>query len=117
MKDCPTDAIRRSANGEVYITDNCIGCGNCETNCPYDAITLRYEPPSKPSLLSWLLFGAGTGPGDSGLKAEGEDNRKKATKCDACRAVKGGPACVRACPAGAITRLSPDQFVDYVEVM
>lgn len=117
MKDCPTDAIRRSADGEVYITDNCIGCGNCETNCPYDAITLRYDPPSKPGLLSWLLFGAGTGPGDSGLKAEGEDNRKKATKCDACRTVKGGPACVRACPASAITRLTPDQFVDYVEAM
>jgi len=117
MKDCPTDAIRRSANGEVFITDNCIGCGNCESNCPYDAITLRYEPPKQPSLLSWILFGLGSGPGDSKLKAPGEDNRKKATKCDACRDQKGGPACVRACPTGAAVRLSPNQFVDYVETL
>jgi len=117
MKDCPTDAIRRSANGEVFITENCIGCGNCESNCPYDAITLRYEPPKQPSLLSWILFGLGSGPGDSKLKAPGDDNRKKATKCDACRDQKGGPACVRACPTGAAIRLSPDQFVDYVETL
>ena len=117
MKDCPTDAIRRSANGEVFITSNCIGCGNCESNCPYDAITLRYDPPKRPNLLSWILFGAGSGPGGTGLKAPGEDNRKKATKCDACRDQKGGPACVRACPTGAAIRLSPDQFVDYVEAL
>ena len=34
MKDCPPDAIRRAPNGEVYIQDSCIGCGNCERNCP-----------------------------------------------------------------------------------
>ncbi|MEO8011869.1 MAG: cyclic nucleotide-binding domain-containing protein, partial [Dokdonella sp.] len=33
MKDCPPDALRRAPNGEVFIADNCIGCGNCERNC------------------------------------------------------------------------------------
>jgi Fe-S-cluster-containing hydrogenase component 2/CRP-like cAMP-binding protein/thioredoxin reductase len=114
MKDCPPDAIRRSPNGEVFITDSCIGCGNCETNCPYDAITLRYPVPKKPGLLSWLLFGAGPGPGDAGGK-QSPDAIKKAAKCDACLGQPGGPACVRACPTGAAVRVNPDQFIELVE--
>ncbi|HEX6158519.1 MAG TPA: cyclic nucleotide-binding domain-containing protein, partial [Thermoanaerobaculia bacterium] len=34
MLDCPPDAIARDPRGEVYIKSNCIGCGNCERNCP-----------------------------------------------------------------------------------
>ncbi len=118
MKDCPPDAIRRSPNGEVFITDSCIGCGNCETNCPYDAIKLSYKPQPKPGLWSWLLFGRGPGPGEQDgftPTAESKDAGKKAVKCDACHGQKGGPACVRACPTGAAIRLSPEQFADLVE--
>lgn len=118
MKDCPPDAIRRSANGEVFITDSCIGCGNCETNCPYDAIKLSYAAPPKPGLLSWLLFGSGSGPGqpETFIPAAADKERgKKAVKCDACMGQAGGPACVRACPTGAAMRLSPEQFVALVE--
>ena len=50
MKDCPPDAIRRAQNGEVYIRDNCIGCGNCERNCPYGVIHMAAKPPEKPGL-------------------------------------------------------------------
>lgn len=118
MKDCPPDAIRRSANGEVFITDSCIGCGNCETNCPYDAIKLSYAAPPKPGLLSWLLFGRGAGPGQPETftpAAADKERGKKAVKCDACMGQDGGPACVRACPTGAAMRLSPEQFVALVE--
>lgn len=117
MKDCPPDAIRRAANGEVFITDSCIGCGNCETNCPYDAIKLSYPAPAKPGLWSWLLFGRGEGPGEtvSFSPAAGADAIKKAVKCDACMELAGGPACVRACPTGAAIRLGPEQFVELVE--
>jgi Fe-S-cluster-containing hydrogenase component 2 len=118
MKDCPPDAIRRSANGEVFITDSCIGCGNCETNCPYDAIKLSYAAPPKPGLLSWLLFGSGSGPGQPETftpEAADKERGKKAVKCDACMGQAGGPACVRACPTGAAMRLSPEQFVALVE--
>lgn len=118
MKDCPPDAIRRDPGGQVYITDACIGCGNCETNCPYDAIKLSYPAPKKPGLLSWLLFGRGPGPGEShhtyGKLSEG--SVKKAVKCDACRSLPGGPACVRACPTGAAKRVSPQDFIELVEV-
>lgn len=117
MKDCPPDAILRSANGEVFITESCIGCGNCETNCPYDAIKLSYRAPPKPGLWSWLLFGRGAGPGEpAGFQPspEAKDAGKKAVKCDACMGQAGGPACVRACPTGAAARLGPEQFVDLV---
>ena len=114
MKDCPPDAIRRSADGDVYIDDSCIGCGNCETNCPYDAIKMTYRAPSKPGLLSWVLFGRGPGPGESpGFEPtqEARDAGRKAVKCDACASQPGGPACVRACPTGAAVRLAPTQFL------
>ena len=36
---------------------------------------------------------------------------KIATKCDMCKDLAGGPACVRACPTGAAIRVSPEQFL------
>jgi len=117
MKDCPPDAIRRSARGEVFISDSCIGCGNCESNCPYNAIKMSYQPPPKPGLFSWLLFGRGPGPGEPESftpSDKARDSGKKAVKCDACMNLSGGPACVRACPTGAAVRLGPAQFVEMV---
>ena len=117
MKDCPADAIHRSIGGEVFIDTTCIGCGNCETNCPYDVIKLSYEAPPKPNLFKWLLFGAGTGPGEPANfepTKEAKEKGKKAVKCDACKDQSAGPACVRACPTGAAIRLGPDQFAELV---
>jgi CRP-like cAMP-binding protein/Fe-S-cluster-containing hydrogenase component 2/thioredoxin reductase len=118
MKDCPPDAIHRAPNGEVFIADNCIGCGNCERNCPYGVIHMASKPPKKPGLLNWLLFGAGTGPGeapyDPSQKKEGS-SEKKAVKCDMCKDLSGGPACVRACPTGAAIRISPEEFPAYAQ--
>jgi Fe-S-cluster-containing hydrogenase component 2 len=118
MKDCPPNAIRRSPTGEVYINESCIGCGNCQKNCPYGVIKMAYEAPKKPGLLAWLLTGAGPGMGEEedyhpsdAAKAKG----KKAVKCDACISVKHGPACVKACPTGAAIRIGPERFIDLVE--
>jgi CRP-like cAMP-binding protein/Fe-S-cluster-containing hydrogenase component 2/thioredoxin reductase len=115
MKDCPPDAIHRNPNGEVYIEDSCIGCGNCQRNCPYGVIQMG--PASKfrlrPSLWSWLLLGLGTEPGRE-VKIAGKDQIKKAVKCDMCKDLSGGPACVRACPTGAALRVSPEQFLEKV---
>ncbi|OYQ30862.1 oxidoreductase [Sandarakinorhabdus cyanobacteriorum] len=117
MADCPPNAIHRGPTGEVYIDDTCIGCGNCQRNCPYGVIRMDKVPPKKPWLLSWFLFGSGPGPGEPSHKwAKKADpayaeKAKKAIKCDMCSGQEGGPACVRACPTGAAIRVSPEQFL------
>jgi CRP-like cAMP-binding protein/Fe-S-cluster-containing hydrogenase component 2/thioredoxin reductase len=117
MADCPPNAIQRGPDGEVFIDDTCIGCGNCERNCPYGVIRMDSVPPKKPPLLSWLLFGSGPGPGEPSKTwrkknlAAGADAPKKAIKCDMCAGIDGGPACVRACPTGAAIRVSPEGFL------
>ncbi len=117
MKDCPPDAIHRAPNGEVFIADNCIGCGNCERNCPYGVIHMAAKPPKKPGLIQWLLFGRGSGPGEAPLepKAKQAATGKKAVKCDMCKGIPGGPACVRSCPTGAAIRISPEEFPAYAQ--
>jgi CRP-like cAMP-binding protein/thioredoxin reductase/Fe-S-cluster-containing hydrogenase component 2 len=117
MKDCPPDAIHRSAAGEVFINDSCIGCGNCERNCPYHVIQMAAVDPKRqrPSLLSWLTLGIGPEPGRE-PKPKSKDIPKKAVKCDMCMDLPGGAACVRACPTGAAIRVSPEQFLNYTEV-
>jgi CRP-like cAMP-binding protein/thioredoxin reductase len=114
MKDCPPDAIRRSPNGEVFVEDTCIGCGNCERNCPYGVIQLAPVDArrKRPSLLSWLVLGIGHEPGME-PKPTSKEIPKKAVKCDMCKDLPGGAACVRACPTGAAIRVSPEQFLSY----
>jgi Fe-S-cluster-containing hydrogenase component 2 len=98
MRDCPPNAIHRLPNGEVFIDDTCIGCGNCEENCPYGVIQMA-EIPSKRSLFARLL---GKQP---------EESPKTAVKCDMCKDLSGGPACVKACPTGAALRIGNDDLV------
>ncbi len=110
MKDCPPDAISRTENGEVFISDACIGCGNCERNCPYDVIQMAPDkPPTRGGGLSWLLFGLGAAPGKRQADYDAEA-QKKAVKCDLCKDVSSGPSCVSACPTGAAIRISPETF-------
>ena len=61
MADCPPNAINRGPDGEVYINDTCIGCGNCQRNCPYGVIRMAKPPPqeAEPVLLAVLRQGAG----------------------------------------------------------
>lgn len=118
MADCPPNAIHRGPDGEVFIDDSCIGCGNCERNCPYGVIRMDSVPPKKPGLLSWLALGFGPGPGEPSKawmknhsRAGDAPKPKKAIKCDMCAGQSGGPACVRACPTGAAIRVSPEAFL------
>ena len=71
-------------------------------------------------MLQWLLFGSGPGPGgnrryagkaDAKPKNGGPASPKLAVKCDMCKGIEGGPACVRACPTGAAIRVSPSEFL------
>ena len=115
MKDCPPDAIQRGGvGGEVFIGDNCIGCGNCEQNCPYGVIQMAYKSEAPDSYWRWMLFGLGDKPGKADKsKSANPDAIKQAVKCDMCKDIDGGPACVRACPTGAALRLSPEEFAGW----
>ncbi len=115
MADCPPNAIHRGPDGEVFIDETCIGCGNCQRNCPYGVIRMDKVPPKKPNLLAWLIAGLGPGPGEPPKKwteaRVSPETPKKAIKCDMCAGIAGGPACVRACPTGAAIRVAPEEFL------
>jgi CRP-like cAMP-binding protein/thioredoxin reductase len=100
MLDCPPDALYRDARGEIHIKDNCIGCGNCESNCPYGNIFMVH-PKERPSVFGWIrsLFGG-----------EAVSDRTVAVKCDLCSSLPGGPACCRSCPTGAAIRVKPEEY-------
>ena len=48
-------------------------------------------------------------------KKDGGSVEKKAVKCDMCKDLSGGPACVRACPTGAAIRISPEELIGYAQ--
>jgi len=107
MKDCPPDAIHRAPHGEVYIDDSCIGCGNCQQNCPYDVIQMAViqEQPER-SLWQMLL-------GIEPKALPSTNSSKVAVKCDMCKDIAEGPVCVRACPVGAALRVNPEGLLGY----
>jgi Fe-S-cluster-containing hydrogenase component 2 len=92
MIGCPTGAIQRdvSAGGEIVINpDTCIGCGICAHSCPYGTIqmVLLRDEEGQPVLTE-----------ETGAPI------RRATKCDLCVDLPGGPACVNACPHDALVR-------------
>jgi len=45
MNSCPTGAIQRRPEGEIYFEyEKCIGCGNCAIACPFDNIAMVDTP-------------------------------------------------------------------------
>jgi Fe-S-cluster-containing dehydrogenase component/CRP-like cAMP-binding protein len=92
MIGCPTGSIARdSSDGLVHIDETiCVGCGTCASACPYNNISMAniVDPSGRPY-----------------LDREASKPIRKATKCDMCRDVAGGPACVSACPHDALVRI------------
>jgi thioredoxin reductase/CRP-like cAMP-binding protein/Fe-S-cluster-containing hydrogenase component 2 len=113
MSDCPVDAITRAPSGEVLIADTCIGCGNCVRDCPYEVITLAAETAPVAGPWDWLRRSLGLAPLHAS-STDGGAGHKRAVKCDLCKDVGGGPACVRACPTGAAARLAPEEYLALV---
>ena len=92
MIGCPTGAIHRSQqDGEVVINDAaCIGCATCANSCPYDNIRMVEAREAQGNVL---------------VDNATQTPIMKATKCDLCFNLPGGPACERACPHDALKRV------------
>jgi Fe-S-cluster-containing hydrogenase component 2/CRP-like cAMP-binding protein len=136
---CSRAGIARHPNGEVYITESCIGCGICAERCPYGAISIINIEDEPATHSSWQRFSnfftsrVGTGAGrimdgtiTSPFTAPGpldtfqprdafdEMRKKVAIKCDLCAGYKN-QACVEACPTGAAVRIQPTKFFGSTE--
>ncbi len=57
---CSRAGIARLPDGEVYITESCIGCGICAERCPYGAISIvdAGEHTTRAEQSSWQRFQA-----------------------------------------------------------
>jgi len=107
MIDCPTGAIGRDPEGEVFIRDAlCTGCGNCAKACPWENIRMAPRPGGTRARRADEVVGHGA-PGPSPVAAL---SAELATKCDLCRDYEA-PGCVQACPTGSILRLDPARDV------
>lgn len=104
MADCPPNSIHRGPDGEVFIDDRCIGCGNCVKNCPYGVIQMAELDEQRG--LWGRIFSVGRA-----AKSDPMQSGAKAVKCDMCKDIDGGAACVRACPTGAAIRVHPKEFM------
>jgi Fe-S-cluster-containing dehydrogenase component/CRP-like cAMP-binding protein len=118
MLDCPTGAIGRQVSGsagawsmtggdprgDVFVREDlCVGCGRCVTACPWGSVQMAPRPaPAKKSLP--LLATSGVRPRSTEAAAPRPD---VAVKCDMCRDLGHGPACVTSCPVDAIVRIEP----------
>ncbi|MCB9750638.1 MAG: cyclic nucleotide-binding domain-containing protein [Myxococcales bacterium] len=104
MIDCPTGAIGRDPEGEVFIRESlCTGCGNCAKACPWENIRMAPRPRAGASISEWLRGQDGATP----------QFPEVAVKCDLCREYEA-PACVQGCPTGSLIRLDPER--DFAEV-
>jgi Fe-S-cluster-containing dehydrogenase component len=103
MPVCPTGAIGRDPRGQIFVREDlCVGCGQCERACPWGSVQMAPRPVRAKSSLPVL----GSAEGESPAVVP-SSTALVAVKCDACRDIEGGPACVRACPVDAIARVEP----------
>jgi Fe-S-cluster-containing dehydrogenase component len=121
LTGCPTGAIGRFGEGQIDIDPKtCIGCGDCATQCPYNAITMipRKAEAPKPltgvqKLHSWLSLAPPVPP----QPVTATDNLL-ATKCNLCSGTPLNPAgagreaysCQENCPTGALVRVNPREY-------
>lgn len=87
VKACITGAMRKHPETGVVSNEHnrqkCIGCWMCIMACPFGMISPKQE-----------------------------EDTKVAVKCDLCVA-RGYPACIEACPTGALIYAEEEEFRDY----
>lgn len=123
LTGCPTGAIGRFAGGQIDIDiKTCIGCGDCASQCPYNAISL-ISRKSKPGdakvgiadkLRDYLRLRPEPLP-----PAVDSTEDLVAVKCNLCsdRASLNPPgaktpaySCEENCPTGALARINPHEY-------
>lgn len=123
MTGCPTGAIFRDPLGHVEIDRvTCIGCFDCATQCPYDAISMvpRDAPVSGGGFVSKLarVFSFRLA---EPAAAAGDD--VVAIKCNLCEGTSLNPpgarrkaySCEENCPTGALVRVNPVEYFEEVK--
>jgi Fe-S-cluster-containing dehydrogenase component/CRP-like cAMP-binding protein len=123
LTGCPTGAIARFPDGQVDIDyKTCIGCADCATQCPYEAISMiprkaREGENGKGKhggrLRRWLRLAAEPLP-----PAVEQTDELLAVKCNLCAGTPLNPkgakrqaySCEESCPTGALLRVDPRSY-------
>jgi len=123
LTGCPTGAIARFNGGQIDIDPNtCIGCADCATQCPYNAISMV---PKKPAAANGKSFAARAAMWFSLATPElprevTETTDLLAVKCNLCQNTPLNPpgaktqaySCEENCPTGALVRVNPREYFD-----
>jgi Fe-S-cluster-containing dehydrogenase component len=123
LTGCPTGAIGRFGQGQVDIEPKtCIGCGDCATQCPYNAISMVSRKAAAgedvTKNFAWKikdLLRLQPDPLPAAVEAT-ED--LLAVKCNLCNNTSMNPAnsreakysCEENCPTGALARITPSTY-------
>jgi Fe-S-cluster-containing dehydrogenase component/CRP-like cAMP-binding protein len=126
LTGCPTGSIFRDPRGYVDIDPaTCIGCFDCATQCPYDAISMvpRDGPVVNFDLMGTLrkTFSLTTPPPPALTLTPADD--VVAIKCNLCEHTPLNPqgaasqaySCEENCPTGALLRVNPVTYFSEVE--
>jgi Fe-S-cluster-containing dehydrogenase component len=125
LTGCPTGAIFRDLTGDIEIDPHsCIGCFDCATQCPYNAITMvpREIPTvARPPLLTRLKGVFSLNAAEPAPIAESDD--MIAIKCNLCENTGLNPAgakrpaysCEENCPTGALVRVNPQEYFGEIQ--
>jgi Fe-S-cluster-containing dehydrogenase component/CRP-like cAMP-binding protein len=121
LTGCPTGAIGRFQNGQIDVDPKtCIGCGDCATQCPYNAITMIPRKPVSPRPQTFVRrLGAffDVRPAAPPPPVTNTDNLLAVT-CNLCHNTPLNPpsakthaySCQENCPTGALVRIDPREY-------
>ena len=121
LTGCPTGAIARFPGGQIDIeAKTCIGCGDCATQCPYNAISMIPLKPLAPEARDWsrkLRDMISLAPQKLPERVT-ETKDLLAVKCNLCDntglnpegARKQAYSCEENCPTGALVRVNPREY-------
>jgi len=122
LTGCPTGAIGRFPGGQVDIDPKtCIGCGDCATQCPYNAISMIPRKAGKldATVKGWRgWFSLKPDPLPPAVE---QTDDLLAVKCNLCQGTTLNPpdmagtkrraySCEENCPTGALLRVDPHTY-------